>query len=372
MLHDLTQAFQALWHYDYLYPWVLYFLFALIPLALWEFWPRRARQATMPHPRLSVLREAGWSWRMPLLPLPRMLRLAALALLLFALARPQSSEREEKRVEGIDIFLVLDMSGSMQAIDLNLSQVEQLLSDGHSPKDRFVTAVEVLDEFVQSRRERCMAPADDVAARCDRIGMVIFGRDAFLEFPLTLDYGTILTLLEQRALNDIDGSGTAIGNAIARAVAGLRHSNAETKVVIMITDGDRRGGDIAPAQGASMAKHFGIKVFPILVGREGPTLIPTVPDAYLMRRSYHQVEFPVNPQLLEKIASMTDGKFYRSGDKQSLQNDLHDILDHFERSEFEGAVNVSSSEHFRPYAMGGLLLLLLDAALGLLVLRRFP
>lgn len=368
---ELFDALGSVTELDWGNPWALWFLLTLPALVLFELWPARTRHGSMAFTRAAALRELGRGWRVWLMPVAPLLRVVALALLIVAMARPQVSESEERKVEGIDIYLVLDMSGSMQAVDMTLGEVERMRALGDVPKNRFEIATDVLGDFIDSRRQRCNEPAAGQTARCDRIGMVIFGRDAFLEFPLTLDYATILNLLEQRELNDIDGSGTAIGNAVARAVAGLRHSEADSKVVVLITDGDRRGGDISPAQAASMAAHFGIKVFPILVGREGPTLLPGQ-DSFSLLQSYNVVEFPVNPALLQKIATMTDGKSYRATDEESLEKDLHDILDHFERTEIEASVDVSTTERFQPFAWAGLWLLLGAAGLSFLVVRKFP
>ena len=371
MLAELKTGWLQLFELEFGYPWVLWCLALLPMVALYQLWPRRSQMGPMTFTRLGAF-EHGRGWKVYLTSVPTLVRLLALSLVIVAVARPHDQSREERRVEGIDIFLILDMSGSMGAVDMTLAEVDRLLARGETPKNRFQYAVETLDEFIERRRERCNRPTDGAAARCDRIGMVVFGRDAFLEFPSTLDYGTILNLLKQRELEDIDGSGTAIGDALARATAGLRHSDAESKVVVLITDGDRRGGEISPEQAATMANHFGITTFPVLVGREGTTLLPTGPKTWGLGTNYQQVEFPVNPRLLQKIATMTNGKFYHATDKVSLSKDLQDILDQFERSELEGSVNVSTTERYRPYAFGAVLLLLFEASLSFLVIRKFP
>ena len=356
---------------SFAHEWVLWLLVILPLLLVFTLWPRAARRGALAFPAQSLLAKLGKGWRVYLSPLPRFLEIAALALVILVVARPQSPDLEMARVEGIDIYVVLDLSGSMQAVDLNLAQVEHLTAMGEYPKNRFEVAREVLRDFVVGRRERCYDPVGEVS-RCDRIGMVVFGEDAFLEFPLTLDYGTVLTLLSQRKLGDIEGSGTAIGNALARAVAGLRHSESKSKVVVIITDGDRRGGDISPAEGAQMARHFGVQVFPILVGREGPTLLPNDVDEHGYGGGYKEIEFPVNPVLLRELAEQTGGNFYRSSDSQSLRQDLHAILDEFEISEHEEIAAVSHTELY-PYLLRlAVLLLLLDAALRYLLLRKFP
>jgi len=342
--------------FEYARPWALWLL-ALLPLLGGLSWWRRHARGALTFSRVNVLLSGHRGWRLALMPVPAVLRLAALGLLLIALAGPQTSERTEIQQEGIDIYVALDMSGSMQAVDLDMFEVEDLLRRGKIPPNRFNVAVDVLRDFIKSRTR-------------DRIGMVIFGKDAFLEFPLTMDQGTILGILDELALGDIDNSGTAIGDALARTVAGLRRSEATSKVVVLITDGDRRGGEYSPRQAAEMAKHFDVKVFPILVGREG--VAPVVPNGDWGPNNYAQQEFPVNPALLKEIAIMTDGAFYRSSDQEGLSSQLKEILDRFERTELESEINVSYTEHFYPYTLWAMALLMLEGLLSLTVLRKFP
>lgn len=343
------------------YPWVLWFLLlGFLPfLARLRSSRKKRAHGPLAFSRVGALSELRKGWRAYLAGVPLVLRMLALALVIVALARPQTREREEMRVEGIDIYVVLDMSASMQAVDLSPSEAYAMERRGETPQNRFTIAVDVLKEFIRGRRN-------------DRIGMVVFAKDAFLEFPLTLDYGTIINLLGARELGDIDGAGTAIGNALARAVAGLRHSSARSKVLVLITDGDRRGGDISPTTAATMAQHFGIKVFPILVGRSSRALVPGGFGAFGGTTGWEEVEYPVNPALLQKIATMTEGKFYRSSNSASLRQDFHDILNQFERSELEGSVDVNTTELFAPFALMALFLLLLEAALSFLIIRKYP
>ncbi|MBH24681.1 MAG: aerotolerance regulator BatA [Myxococcales bacterium] len=341
------------------YPWVL-ILLLLLPVIGWlMFRGRGRRRGTMMYSRTRPLAEVGSSPRTLVAATLPWLRLAALALIIVACARPVSKTVEEAQVEGIDIYVALDLSGSMQAVDVSDAELRAYQNRREEPPNRFEVARDVLTQFVKTRK-------------VDRIGMVVFARDAFLQFPLTLDYNTILTQLAQLELGDIDGSGTAIGNALGRSVAGLKDSDARTRLAIVITDGDRRGGNISPKQAATFASELGIKVFPILVGKEGKTRVPVGRNLLTNQLTYRYQEYPVNPALLEEIAQMTGGRFYRATDRKALEQNLHEILDEFEKSRLQDLSNVSRTELFGPLAGLAIALLVLELALTYLVVRPFP
>jgi Ca-activated chloride channel family protein len=288
-----------------------------------------------------------------------LLVLIAITLSIIAAARPQAVEPEEVVVEGIDIYLALDMSGSMRAIDLERNEIRQLARLGKRPLNRFEYAVATLRDFIRGRK-------------WDRIGMVIFAKDAFLQFPLTLDRVTILDMLGRLRLGDIDEGGTAIGNAIGRGVAGLKDSDAATKILILITDGDRRGGNISPKQATRIAKELGVHIYPILVGKKGTTLVPAGRQIFSGRVSYQERRFPVNPDLLKEIAKDTGGSYYRATDQKGLEEDLHRILDRYERTRMRDATNVDPRELYRPLAAWAIALLAVGFVLRFTVLRKFP
>lgn len=340
--------------YEYAHAWVLWLL-ALVPLlALYEFWPRRRQHSTFSFSGLTLLKKSGRGWRVYLEPLPAVLRLFALALLLLALARPHSDHAESQQVdEGIDIFVALDMSGSMEAVDMSSWEVRESLNAGKYPKNRFQVAVDVLRRFVKERPH-------------DRLGMVVFGVDAYLEFPLTLDKSTILNILSRRALGDIERNGTAIGDAIARSVASLRRSEAESKIVVLITDGDNRGGKFLPRTAAGFARDKGIKVFPILIGREDG-LPPVVPNDEHWS-SHRPVEFLTNPQLLKELATMTGGHYSRAGSEA----ELHDILKSLPTSKITSSQWSWREDYFFHYLGWALLFLALGMGARYSIIRKFP
>lgn len=343
------------------YPWVLLGLVLVPLLALWLYLPslRRRRVGTFVFPGVELLAAGRPGLRRYFEPVPDALTLLAVALTIVALARPQAVEPEEVLVEGIDIYLVLDMSGSMRAIDLSRSELRQIEGLGQRPLNRFEYAVATLRDFIRGRE-------------WDRIGMVVFAKDAFLQFPLTLDRATILDMLERLRLGDIDEGGTAIGNAIGRAISGLKDSDAKTKIIILITDGDRRGGNISPLQATEMAKKLGIHIYPILVGKQGTTLVPAGQEFLTRRITYREQEFPVNPELLQQIAKETGGQYYRATDQKRLEQDLHRILDRYERTRIRDATNVDPRELFRPFVWWAIVLMTLSFVLRFTVLRKFP
>ncbi len=352
------------------YPLVLLALLLLPLYALVLYGRRDRRSGPMMFSRGALLRAVSGGPRVLLKQGMPLLRLAALALLIIACARPSIPDAEQVEVEGIDIYLVLDLSGSMQAIDVTDEELRGWQQRRGEPPNRFQIAREVLADVIRSRHN-------------DRIGMVVFAREAYLQFPLTLDYGTILRQLEQLELGDIDGSGTAIGNALGRGVAGLREQgesalmttqqeDSRTKIIVLITDGDRRGGNLSPLEAADFAVEHGVKIFPILVGGEGRARVPVGKDLFSGRMTYRYQDYPVDPALLEKIAEKTGGTFYRAADKKGLETNLHAILNAMERAPVEDAASVSRQQYFGNFALGAVVLLLLEALLTFAVVRPFP
>ncbi len=346
------------------HPWLLVGLVAVPILAILRFLPslRRRRRGTFVLSTAGVLQSNGRGLRHYLRPLADVVVLVAICLLIIALARPQTMAGEQLEVEGIDIFLALDMSGSMRAVDLSEEELEQKLRANEQPTNRFDEAVATLEDFIETREH-------------DRIGMAVFAKEAFLQFPLTLDYRTILNMLDRLELGDIEPGGTVIGNALGRAVAGLEESTAETKIVILITDGDRRGGNISPADAAQLAKDHGIKVFPILVGKEGPTMVPVKVRSVFgggNRTKFRRQEFPVDPELLGSIAETTGGEFYRAADGEKLKSRLHAILDKFERTKLTDTSRVDRTERFVPFVLWAIGLIVLQFIARYTVLRTFP
>jgi len=332
----------------------------LVPLALsWAL--RRERRTTgtwlFSDVRLLAGLPRGPAARLRRLPL--LLRLGALAAVALALARPWTFDPEELDVEGLDIVVALDMSGSMESVDLHEDELSVLLRRGVRPTPRFEAAVEVLQGFIESRQY-------------DRIGMIVFGAQAYTQFPLTLDYRAILGMLGRLKLGDVDGSGTVIGDALGKALNLLRRSEARTRLVILITDGDSRGGHLTPFQAAEFASTLDVKVFPILVGTKEQARVPRPAGLFGERIEYVDVEYPIDPDLLQSIADKTGGTFYTAADREALEKHFHEILERFEKTRIRDLANALKTELFPTMSWLAFALLLLAAGLELTVLRRFP
>ena len=318
---------------------------ALIPIAiglmLWgTFWRPRDLQVALRHPRAGELgrRRQGWVARSAELPL--VLRVLAVTAVGVALARPQTTRvNNDIEVEGIDIVLALDVSGSMQETDLTPNRLD--------------AAKMVIERFVQRRPS-------------DRIGLVVFAKDAYTHVPLTLDHGTFLRMLGELQVGIIDGRGTAIGNGIGVGLNRLRHSDAKTKVMIVLTDGDNNSGNISPIQAARYARALGVKVYTILAGDNDPDA-PAPPEVAMGMRQKQ----PVNPKLLEEIASTTGGVPYLATDTQALARNFQSILEDLEKSRIKDR-GVLYGELFPRFVWLGFVPLVLEIAMRLLRWRRLP
>ena len=272
------------------------------------------------------------------------LRVTALTLMVFALMGPQSIHaRSRAEVEGIDIVLSLDLSLSMQAADIEPS--------------RFAATKVVVDDFI-SRRPN------------DRIGAVVFGREAYTLLPLTTDQQALRTMIQELQLGTIDGRGTAIGNAVAVSLNRLRRSNAKSKVIILLTDGDSNSGNVSPDQAAEFARTMKVKIFTILMGQSGDAPIQRGLDLF-GRPLWDRGNFPVNPELLRNVATETGGEYFQVSDRESLVRSFHTILDRLEKSEIEDPGRVYA-ELFPAFIWPAFALMGLEILAGMLLFRRWP
>jgi Ca-activated chloride channel family protein len=206
--------------------------------------------------------------------------------------------------------------------------------------------------------------------KSDRIGAVVFGRDAYVVSPPTLDYQLLDSLVAKMQLKLIDPRGTAIGDALGVAVARLRNSSATSKAVVLLTDGDNQHGTVAPEYAAHLANKMGVKVFTIQIGEGELAKVFSGLDLFGQPR-FEQVPYPTNPELLAKLADLTGGTMYVAKDAQGLQASFHDLLDQLEKTEFEAA-QASYEDLFRFLLFPGVLMIFLEAFLAATWLRRFP
>ena len=325
-------------------PWLL-LLLLLIPLLL-----RVRRPQQLPalcFPVLEAVRAVGpgrrvrWRWILPVL------RAVALILLVVALARPQLGKAATQiYTEGIDIMLAVDLSGSMLSEDFQL--------DGRRA-NRLDAVKSVVRTFLEHR------PGD-------RVGLVLFAGRPYTQSPLTLDHGWLLKNLERAHIGMIE-DGTAIGSALATAVSRLEASDAKSKIVILLTDGQNNTGKVPPMTAAETAKTLGYRVYTIGAGTRGTAPFPQV-DAF-GRRVYVNLPVDVDEDTLKQIAQVTDGRYFRATDTASLQH-IYDEIDKLERSPEQGLQYLEYHELYVWLALPALLLLAAEAVLAQTWLRVLP
>ncbi|MGH7270345.1 MAG: VWA domain-containing protein, partial [Polyangiaceae bacterium] len=300
---------------------------AVIPYVVWRMTlGADDRVPRLGLPTIAPLVAGPRGWRSSLRDAPGVLRGAALVLAVLALGRPQSVLRGETQEErGIDIVLVLDLSGSMAAVmDAPSSELVPGASARggarHRPT-RIDVAKDVLIDFVRRRRT-------------DRIGVVVFAKQAFVLSPPTLDYALIASLVSKIDLGVIDSSKTAIGDAVGTAVARLRRSSARSKAVVLLTDGDSNDGIISPEYSAHLAKKEGVRVYTVQIGYGDDVDVQAGTDLF-GQPVYTRKRFPVNPALLRSMSHETGGEAFIATDKSGLENSMHSILDHLAKTKFE-------------------------------------
>ena len=323
------------------YPWVLYFLLIIPLMVAWYIFRGMKVQSSVKYSSLNIFKGVPLTIRERLRHIPFAVRLLAIGLLIIALARPQSfSSGENVTTEGIDIAMVLDISGSMLAEDLKPNRLE--------------AAKNVIDNFVEGRIS-------------DRIGLVVFSRDAFTQCPLTIDYNVLRNLLLDIRSGMIE-DGTAIGNAIANGINRLKDSNAKSKIIILVTDGVNNSGEVDPISAAEMAKTFGIRVYTIGVGTRGEAPYP-VKTPFGTR--YQMVPVEIDEAVLQKISNITDGQYFRATNNRALK-EIYDKIDKLEKTKIEITSYKNASEKYHSWLWLGLILILIEMGLSKTILRKLP
>ena len=323
----------------------LLFLLLVVPLYVFvELRYRRGRRPAVRFPDVAVAKQISGKlvhWKRHL----RMaMRALVLTLLVFALARPQAGSGTESVLsEGIDIVLAIDVSGSMRAEDFK-------------PKNRLAVAKEVVADFITGRTS-------------DRIGMVVFAADSFTQCPLTLDYNVLLGLLDSVEIGMIDEQRTAIGMAVATAANRLRESDAESRVVILLTDGRSNAGEIDPITAAQAAAALGIKIYTIGAGTPEGGLVPV--DDPVRGRRYLRVENDIDEEMLQEIASLTGGRYFRATSEGMLAT-IYQRIGELEKTKIE-VKHFTAYEELAPGVMlVAMVLLLLELLAGATISRGLP
>ena len=297
-----------------------------------------------PHMRVSTAAPwlaGGRSILSVLRHLPFVLRIAALSLIIIALARPRSSSQMEKiDSEGIDIVFAMDVSTSMLARDFK--------------PDRISAAKDIAIEFIAQRPS-------------DRMSIVVFAGESYTQCPLTTDRATLINLMKEVS-TDLIEDGTAIGNGLATAVARLKDSDARSRVIILLTDGDNNSGEIAPETAAQIAKTYGMRVYTIGVGANGMAPYPVMTPWGV---ELQNVPVVINEQLLTDIATSTGGRYFRATDNTKLA-EIYSEIGKMEKARTTIDSFPVYKELFLGYAVAALVLLILEMLLRIFVLKRLP
>ena len=315
-------------------PWLLFLLLA-VPLlaALPRLWRGRMGPAGMRYADTGLVSAGGRSVRLRLMPYVSALRFIALALVIVAAARPQIADaREVIRGEGVDIAIALDISGSMGQADF--------------APHRLAAAKQIIAEFIEERQY-------------DRIGLVVFSQEAFIQSPPTLDHDVLLRLLRDVHLADQLGieDGTAIGSGLATAANMLKDSDSESRLVTLLTDGINNSGQLDPITVASAAEALDIKLYTIGVGT--------------IQTGAAAEESPLDEETLQEIAGITDAKYYRATDAEGLRG-IYAEINALEKSEVEVLVFTRYREALAWFLVPALLLILLEVLFSRTVFRRIP
>jgi len=324
-----------------LHPYFFWLLLILPAYIAWYVWKQKGMQASLQISSLKGFSNAPVSKKVYLRHLLFAFRVLSITFLIAVLARPQSSNsfRDEK-VEGIDIMMALDISGSMMAEDFKPNRLE--------------AAKEVASEFIKGRTN-------------DKIGLVIYAAESFTQCPLTTDHKVLQNLFRDIQLGLLD-DGTAIGMGLATAVQRIKDSDATSKVIILLTDGMNNRGEIAPMTAAEIAKTFGVRVYTIGVGTIG---MAPYPMQTVFGKQYQDIEVKIDEELLQNIANMTDGKYFRATDKQKL-NEIYAEIDQLEKTRFEVREYTKRKEEYMWFAALAGLFLLLEIFLRSTVFRNLP
>ncbi len=325
-------------------PAFLYLLAVIPALIYWYMKKNRSRAGSLQYSNLGLVKSVETSarkihYRHTLFGL----RMLALVLLIVCFARPQSGRTEQEVItEGIDIVVALDISSSMLAEDFK-------------PHNRLEAAKMVAQDFIKGRAN-------------DRIGMVVFAAKSFTQCPLTLDYGILLTFIQEVEIGMIE-DGTAIGLGIANAAQRLRDSKAKSKVIVLLTDGQNNRGQLDPLTAAKVAQAFGIRIYTVGVGTYGDALFPV--DDPIFGKRYVRMPVQIDEEVLKEIARITNGTYFRATDKESLDNIFKEI-DQLEKTKIKIKQYTRFKELFPSYLFLALGVIVVEVVLANTKFRKIP
>jgi len=331
---NITSYFQGI---EFANPYYFLLLLLIIPVAAWLYFFRKRMQASFTVPTTEVFRKMGKTWKVRLRWVPICLLLLAFISFVVALSRPQTSFRlSDVEVEGVDIVLALDISGSMKAMDFRPNRLE--------------ACKKVAEEFILGRPT-------------DRIGLVVYAGEAYTQCPVTSDHSTLLGLL-QKVRFDIIEDGTAIGDGLGTAINRLRESEAKSKIIILLSDGVNNRGYIDPYSAAEIAKNMNIKVYTIGAGTNGEAPYPSPYGTVMMPTE-------IDERLLQTIANETGGKYFRATNNDKLKA-VYAEIDKMEKTILNETIYENRADSFFPFLLAGVLLLICSILLRYTVFKMNP
>ena len=319
------------------------FFLLILPLlhVLWYFFSKKNTENVVSFSNTTFF-SSSKSIKERLIHLPYLLQILSICLIIISLARPQTTKSwEESKTDGIDIIIAMDISGSMLAQDLKPNRLD--------------ASKRIAIDFISKRQN-------------DRIGLVVFSGESFTQCPLTTDYNTLINLFNDLEYGMVD-DGTAIGDGLGNAINRLINSNAKSKIVILLTDGENTKGKISPITAADIAASdsINIKVYTIGVGTKGMARSPVAIDVN-GRFVYDYVEVKIDEKTLKEIANKTGGEYFRATNNESLE-DIYNTIDKLETSEIESIKFNTKTEEFYLFSLIALGLFLLSFILKITYLR---
>lgn len=319
-----------------------FYLLLLIPaMVAWYIFRQKDSKASLQISTLQSFAKSPVSIKVYLRHILFALRIVVITLIIIVLARPQSTNTwKNVTTEGIDIILAIDVSGSMLARDFT--------------PDRLEAAKEIGIKFISGRQT-------------DRMGLVIFSGESFTLCPLTTDHASLINMFKDIKMGILE-DGTAIGSGLATAISRLKDSNAISRVVILLTDGVNNRGEIAPLTAAEIAKSYGVRVYPVGIGSIGTAPYPVQTPFGVQ---YQNMEVKIDEEVLQQIAEMTGGRYFRATNNKALEQ-VYSEIDKLERSKIDVTEYNKREERFRIFGLIALLLITSEFVLRSTIFRSIP